>query len=63
MIHNEAHINALNVIRDLRCCKETVYSIGFLKAQFFLFFARPLGGVVTDRSSAPEFQTNWLLIT
>jgi len=33
----KTYINALNVIRDLRCCKQTVYSIRFMKAHFSFF--------------------------
>jgi len=40
--------NALNVIRDLCCCKQTVYRVS--ESVFFVFFlTRPMRGAVADR--------------
>jgi len=36
--------NAFNVIRDLCCCKQTVYRI--YENAFFYFLARPFEGVI-----------------
>jgi len=45
--YRNTYNNALNIIRDLCCCKQNVYRV--FECAFPSFLARSRGGVVVDR--------------
>jgi len=49
--------NALNVVRNVCYYKQTVYSVA--ESAFFLFFAKFMGGVVSDRVLQSLKTTGW----
>jgi len=51
--------NALNVITDLCCCKQTVYKV--TESVFFLFFVRPMEGLELLNCSRVFKATGWSL--
>jgi len=47
LLFRDTYNNALNVIRDLCCCKQTVYRVA--ESACLLFLARPMEVVIADR--------------